>query len=137
MLRPPTDTHFEIYVTDAEISESRRRTRWVYQRVCPEFGYRFLVDQARDAGQPHGQFPAEWVFDVWILSVVGTKVLRVAFPPEVTRPYVRTTRQFDAGPNLRFIVDSIQSRVAIREQQSCGTPGPPGRLNQFPPWGFA
>ena len=76
-------------------------------------------------------------FDVWTRPVVGTKVLRVAFPPEVARPYVRTTRQFDAGQNLRIIVDSTQSRVAIREQQSCGTPGPPRRLKRFPPWGFA
>ena len=77
------------------------------------------------------------IFDVWIRPVVGTKVLRVAFPPEVTRPYVRTTRQFEAGQNLRFIVDATQSRVAIREQQSSGTPGPPRKLNQFHPWGCA
>ena len=48
------------------------------------------------------KLPAEWIFDVWTRPVVGTKVLRVAFPPEVTRPYVRTTRQFEAGQNLRF-----------------------------------
>jgi len=83
------------------------------------------------------KLPAESIFDVWTRRVVGKKVLRVAFPPEVTRPYVRAGRQFDAGQNLRLIVDSTRSRVAIREQQSCGTPGPPGRLNQFPPWGFA
>ena len=77
------------------------------------------------------------IFDVWARRVVGTKVLRVAFPPEVTRPYVRTTRQFEAGQNLRFIVDSIQGRVAISEQQSSGTPGPPVRLNPFHPWGCA
>jgi hypothetical protein len=76
------------------------------------------------------------IFDVWTRRVVGTKVLRVAFPPEVTRPYVRAGRQFEAGQNLRFIVDSIQSRSAIRGQQSGGTPGPPRGLNQFPPWGF-
>ena len=85
MLHPPTDTHFEIYVTDAEVSESRRRTRWVYQRVC------LTVRPA-----------VVRIFDVWTRPVVGTKVLRVAFPPEVTRPYVRTTRQFEAGQNLRF-----------------------------------
>ena len=59
-----------------------------------------------EVGRPHGQFPAEWVFDVWTRRVVGTKVLRVAFPPEVTRPYVRAGLKFDAGQNLRISVDS-------------------------------
>ncbi|RDI43542.1 transposase InsO family protein [Nocardia mexicana] len=108
-------------VTDTELAQAyRANALFDAHRDDPEFGYRFLVDEARAAGESMAERTAWRICSQagwW--SVFGKKRGRTSRPgPPVHDDLVR--REFSAdGPNMLWLTDITEHRTAEGKLYLC------------------
>jgi putative transposase len=109
-------------VTDAELSAAyRANALFDAHRDDPEFGYRFLVDEARDAGEPMAERTAWRICsDLGWWSAFGKKRGKNGKKPGPPVHDDLVERDFTAtGPNQLWLADITEHRTAEGKLYVC------------------